>query len=404
MKKLIACLMMLAMLLTGGCGDSSSDKPSKETSISNTLSGDARDCANVVKILLDQRLHYNNDAAENLFHKSIVAVHGTPFPLNETDKNFGRYSKAALKENLRHYFMHCSRLDDRRLSYANADEIASAFADLIKTTKYEVTPSGKTVELDGGEYQVLDLHLEYPDIDAINQRALENLSAALKSNFESGSSDPDKIIAEKDRYGFEKLDRLLEYGVHTDRAQHAALDNAIRDSYMSVLNDANDLPYKTFDGQINIARLEKKGVANYIFWDKDESLLALNIDLWKSLFPPNANPALDSGLQDALKIAVRDVRIDDSGSMDVSIFVNNKTDKDIVLQYDVCDAYDQSLGWQWLSPNNEYIPLDNQEFTLAKGTSKTVDWKLKSGSVSGDPFMFRVRVDSQNYIYVPFQQ
>ena len=90
--------------------------------------------------------------------------------------------------------------------------------------------------------------------------------------------------------------------------------------------------------------------------------------------------------------------------MDVSIFVNNKTDKDIVLQYDVCDAYDQSLGWQWLSPNNEYIPLDNQEFTLAKGTSKTVDWKLKSGSVSGDPFMFRVRVDSQNYIYVPFQQ
>ena len=197
MKKLIAWLMMFALILTAGCGSSSEDGSSKETSLANPLSSDARDCANVVKILLDQRLHYNNDAAEKLIHKSIVAVHGNPFPLNETDENFGRYSKAALKENLRLYFMHCSRFDDRRLSYAIADEIASAFADLIKTTKYEVTPSGKTVDLDGGEYQVLDLHLEYPDIDQINQKALANLSAALKSDFESGSSDPEKIIAEK---------------------------------------------------------------------------------------------------------------------------------------------------------------------------------------------------------------
>ena len=173
---------------------------------------------------------------------------------------------------------------------------------------------------------------------------------------------------------------------------------------MSVLNDKDDLPYETYDGQISIARLEKKGVVNYIFWDKDESLLALNIDLWTSLFPPNANAALDSGLLDALKIAVRDVRFDDAGTMDVSIFVNNKTDEDIVLKYDVCDAYDKSLRWNWLSPNNEYIELDNQEFVLAKGTAKTVDWKLKSGSISGEPFMFRVQVDFKNYIYVPFKQ
>lgn len=398
MTKLIIWLMMLVMMLTAGCGDSSSDnKPSKGTA--NSLSDDAQDCANVVKILLDQRLHYNNDAAENLTKKSVVSIRGNSFPIN-----FDRYSKAALKENLRRHFIHCSRLDERRLSYANADEIASAFAELIKTSKYEVTPSGKTVELDGGEYQELNLHLEYPDIDAINQKALENLSAALKSNFESGSVDPDKIIADRDRYGFEKLDRLLEYGVNIDRTQHAALDNAIRDSYMSALNDANNLPYKTFDGKINIARVEKKGIVNYIFWDKNESLLALNIDLWASLFPPNVHAALDSGLQDALKIAVRDVRLGGSNAMDVSIFVNNRSDDDIVLKYCVCDAYDQSLGWQWQSPNNEFIPLEHQEFVLAKGTSKTVDWKLQAGSATGEPFMFRVDVSSRDFngdIYVP---
>lgn len=99
MKKLIAWLMMLAMMLMSGCG--SSEEPSKETSIANPLSGDERDCANVVKVLLDQQLHYNNDAAENLMHRAALTVHGNPFPLNEADENFGRLSKAALRENLR---------------------------------------------------------------------------------------------------------------------------------------------------------------------------------------------------------------------------------------------------------------------------------------------------------------
>ncbi|MBR1580508.1 MAG: hypothetical protein IJ668_08435 [Selenomonadaceae bacterium] len=411
MKKIIAWLMMFALMLTAGCG-SSDDKPSKDTSIANPLSVDARDCANVVNVLLNQRLHYKNDATENLMRKAALTVHGNPFPLNETDENFGRYSKAALRENLRRDFMHCSRFDDRRLSYTTADEIASAFADLIDTTTYEVTPSGKTVELDG-EYQELDVHIEYPDIDAINRRALENLNAALKSKYGVGSSDPDKIIAEKDRYGFEKLDRLLEYGyAFADHwtsstqtpAQHAEFDAIVRDAYLSVLSDKNNLPIKTYNGTIHIAKRNAKGVVNYVFWDKDESLLPLNIDIWTPLAAPNEHLALDAGARDVVTLSVRDVRFEGSSALNVSIFVNNKTDEDIVLQYDVCDAYDRSLGWQWLSPNNQYIPLDGQEFVLAKGDSKTVDWKLKAGAVSGEPFMFRVRVSSRDfngYIYAP---
>lgn len=410
MKKIIAWLMVFALMLTAGCGSSSEEESSKKSSIANPLSGDAADCANVVKILLDQQLHYNNDAAENLMHKALLAVHGTPFPLNETDENFGRYSKAALRETLRWYFMHCSRFDDRRLSYTTADEISAAFSDLIKMTKYDVTPSGKTVELDG-EYQELDVHIEYPDIAQINQRALEKLNTALKSKYGVGSSDPDKIVAETDRYGFEKLDRLLEYGYafanhwspSQTPAQHAEFDEIVRDAYLSVLSDKNNLPHKTYDGTIHIAKRNSKGIVGYVFWDKDESFLPLHIDIWEPLFPANTHAVLDSGLKDALKIAVRDTRLDGSNqTMDVSLFVNNKTDKDIVLQYDVCDAYDKSLGWQWLSPNNEYIPLENQEFVLANGASKNVDWKLRAGSVSSEPFMFRVRVDFKDYIYVPF--
>ncbi|MBQ9478982.1 MAG: hypothetical protein IJU71_05435, partial [Selenomonadaceae bacterium] len=408
-KKLL--MLLMTVLLMSGCSGSS-DEPSKDTSIANPLSSDARDCANVVNVLLNQRLHYKNDAAENLTRKAALTVHGNPFPLNETDENFGRYNKAALRENLRSHFMHCSRFDDRRLSYTTADEIASAFSDLIDTTTYEVTPSGKTVELDG-EYQELDVHIEYPDIDAINRRALENLNAALKSKYGVGSSDPDKIIAEKDRHGFEKLDRLLEYGyAFADHwtsstqtsAQHAEFDAIVRDAYLSVLSDKNDLPIKTYNGTIHIAKRNAKGAVNYMFWDKDESLLPLNIDIWTPLAAPNEHLALDSGARDVLTLAVRDVRFDGSNAMDVSIFVNNKTDEDIVLQYDVCDAYDKSLGWQWLSPNNQYIPLDGQEFVLSKGDSKTVDWKLQSGSVSGDPFMFRINVmsrDFNGYIYAP---
>ena len=132
-------------------------------------------------------------------------------------------------------------------------------------------------------------------------------------------------------------------------------------------------------------------------------MLALNIDIWKPLAAANEYLALDSGVGDVFKIAVRDVRFDDAGTMDVSLFVNNKTDEDIVLKYDVCDAYDKSLGWQWLSPNNEYIELDNQEFVLAKSSAKTVDWKLHADKEQGEPFMFRVRVNSKNYIYVPFK-
>lgn len=398
---------MLALLLTAGCGSSSDEVSSKKSSIANPLSGDAADCANVVKILLDQQLHYNNDAAENLMHKALLAVHGNPFPLNETDENFGRYSKAALRETLHWYFMNCSRFDDRRLSYTTADEIAAAFSDLIKMTKYEVTPSGKTVELDG-EYQELD-------IAQINQRALEKLNTALKSKYGVGSmGDPDKIIAETDRYGFEKLDRLLEYGYafannwspSQTPAQHAEFDEIVRDAYLSVLNDKANLPFKTYDGTIHIAKRNSKGIVGYVFWDKDESLLPLHIDIWKPLFPANPHAALDSGLKDALKIAVRDTRLDDSRtSMDVKIFVNNKTDEDIVLQYAVCDAYGKSLEWQWLSPNNEYIPLDHQEFVMAKDSVKTIDWKLQSEKASGEPFMFRVNVTSRNfngYVYVPF--
>ena len=118
MKKLIALALTLMLMLMSGCG--SSDDQSKDTSIANPLSSDATDCANVVNVLLNQRLHYKNDAAENLMRKAALTVHGNPFPLNEKDENFGRLSKAALRENLRRYFMHCSRFDDRRLSYATA--------------------------------------------------------------------------------------------------------------------------------------------------------------------------------------------------------------------------------------------------------------------------------------------
>ena len=413
MKKIIAWLMMLALMLTAGCG-SFDDKPSKETSIANPLSGDAADCANVVKILLDQKLHYDNGAAENLMQKAALGVHGNPWPLNETHENFGRYSKVALHENLRDRFMNCSRLDDRRLSYTSADEIASAFAALIDTTTYEVTPSGKTVDLDG-EYQELDVHIEYPDIDQINRRALENLNAALKSKYgASSSSDPDKIIADKDRRGFEKLDRLLEYGyAFADHwspsqtpAQHAEYDAIVRDAYLSVLSDKNNLPHKTYDGTIHIAKRNVKGSDVYVFWDKDESLLPLNIDIWTPLAAANDYLALDSGARDVCAIVLRDVRLDGSSeriAADVSFSVNNKTDNDIVLQYEVCDAYGKSLEWQWLSPNNNYIPLDGQEFVLSKGSGKTVDWKLQSEAASGEPFMLRVRVDFKNYIYVPFK-
>ena len=414
MKKLIAWLMMFALILTAGCG--SSDESSKETSIANPLSGDAQDCANVVKMLSDQQLHYNNEAMKNLLHKAALGVHNNPFPLNETHHNFGRYNKAALRDNLRSRFIYCSRFEDRRLSYTSADEIASAFADLIDTTTYDVTPSGKTVDLDG-EYQELDVHIEYPDIDAINRRALEKLNAALKSKYgASSSSDPDKIIAEKDRRGFEKLDRLLEYGYafadHWTSStqtpdQHAEYDAIVRDAYLSVLNDKNNLPHKTYNGTIHIAKRNAKGVVGYVFWDKDESLLPLNIDIWTPLAAANEYLALDSGTRDVCAIVLRDVRLDDSGTaIDVSFSVNNKTDNDIVLKYEVCDAYGKSPDWQWLSPNNEYIPLENQEFVLAKGSGKTVDWKLKNGSVAGEPFMFRVNVMSRDFngnIYVPFK-
>ena len=129
----------------------------------------------------------------------------------------------------------------------------------------------------------------------------------------------------------------------------------------------------------------------------------MNIDLWTPLAAPNEHLALDSGTRDVCAIVLRDVRIDDSGTaIDVNFSVNNKTDEDITLQYAVCDAYGKSLEWQWQSPNNEYIALDDQEFMLAKSSGKTVDWKFKSGSTSGEPFMLRVRVDFKNYIYVPF--
>ena len=341
MKEIIASLMVLALLLTAGCG-SSDDKPSKDASIANPLSVDAKDCANVVNVLLNQRLHYKNDAAENLMRKAALTVHGNPFPLNETDENFGKYSKAALRENLRRDFMHCSRFDDRRLSYTTADEIASAFADLIDTTTYEVTHG-----------------------------------YAFADHWTSSTQTP---------------------------AQHAEFDAIVRDAYLSVLSDKNNLPIKTYNGTIHIAKRNAKGAVSYVFWDKDESLLPLNIDIWTPLAAPNEDLALDSGARDVLTLAVRDVRFDGSSAIDVSIFVNNKTDEDIVLQYDVCDAYDKSLGWQWLSPNNQYIPLDGQEFVLAKGDSKTVDWKLQRGSISGEPFMFRVRVmsrDFNGYIYAP---
>ena len=233
--------MLLTLMLTAGCGSSSEDATPKETPIATPLSDDASDCANIVKLLPDQQLHYNNDAAENLLDKAELSVHNNPFPLNE---NFGRYSKTALQENLRGRFMNCSRLDDRRLSYPSADEIAAAFVELVDATTYDVTPIGKTVELDG-EYQELKVHIEYPDIDAINRRALENLNAALKSKYGASSmSDPDKIIADKDRRGFEKLDRLLEYGyAFADHwtpsqtpAQHAEYDAIVRDAWLSVLS------------------------------------------------------------------------------------------------------------------------------------------------------------------------
>ena len=134
-RKLLALLMLLTLMLTAGCGSSSEDATPKETPIAKPLSDDASDCANIVKLLLDQQLNYNNGAAETLLHKAELSVHNNPFPLNE---NFGRYSKTALQENLRGRFMTCSRFDD-------------------------VTPSGKTVELDG-EYQELKVHIEYPDI------------------------------------------------------------------------------------------------------------------------------------------------------------------------------------------------------------------------------------------------
>lgn len=272
-KITVSFFMTFILILTMGC---SSDKGKKEETSSysklNPFSKDAdegKDCADVVKILLDQKFHYKNDEAIRLAHNALLMIHANPWPLSELDEKFGRYNKRSLQSGLH------SRLVNDGLSYEHADEIASAFADLNELTKYTVSAAGEKVNRnEEGEYHIIKLHMEYPDVEKVEQMALKVAKDALTAKSETLRD----VDSKKNSKGIETTFENMS------KAQLIEFENIIYESYMKVLKDTANIPYKIYDGKISMMRKEtKEGVPAYVFYDKDGSVLALNINIWKSL-------------------------------------------------------------------------------------------------------------------------
>ena len=296
-KGFLLCAVLLLVLSTG-CGSSSNKKP--ETSSYSSLNPFSKDsdegkaCAEVVKILLDQKFHYKNDEAISLAHRALLMIYNNPWPLIELDAKFGQYDKYSLQDGLRSSFILYTSQYNTRLSYEHADEIAAAFADMNELTKYTVSVAGEKINRDKeGEYHVINLHIEYPDVEKINQRALETLNAALDAKFprtDKTSTDPASVISStSDKKPFEKLKTLLS--LYRDKitrdnrkAQLMEIENLTYESYMKVLKDTAHVPYKIYDGKVTMMRKETKdGIPAYVFYDKDHSLLTLNINIWHEL-------------------------------------------------------------------------------------------------------------------------
>lgn len=293
-KITVSFFMTFILILTMGC---SSDKGKKEETSSysklNPFSKDADEgkaCADVVKILLDQKFHYKNDEAIRLAHNALLMIHANPWPLSELDEKFGQYDKYSLQDGLRSSFIYYTSIYNTRLSYEHADEIAAAFADMNELTKYTVSVAGEKINRDKeGEYHVINLHIEYPDVEKINQRALETLNAALDAKFprtDKAFIDPASVISStSDKKPFEKLNALLRLYMRDNRkAQFMEIENLTYESYMKVLKDTAHVPYKIYDGKVTMMCKETKdGIPAYVFYDKDHSLLALNINIWHEL-------------------------------------------------------------------------------------------------------------------------
>ena len=265
-KKACALIILLVLIFTTGCGSSDKKPETRSYSTFNPLSEDILEgekCANVVKILLDQKFYYKNNEVLQLQKSALLMMNGNPFPLNQIGEDFVSYSKYPLQSILRYKLMNYSNAThligasgarNSGLSYEKANEIASKFADLNELVEYDVTPSGKKIKYDDKEYHIINLNLKYPDLERINEKALENLSNDLGNKYEkSVDFDPKKIIFEKtDSCQFEKIEKLLSHYYVTKRVadtskttQRIEMENLIYDSYMKVLNDQKSLPYKT---------------------------------------------------------------------------------------------------------------------------------------------------------------